>query len=117
MKGFLKRYLPLSGPALALWLWRYRGEVVDWTSFGVRSMQNLVSGDKHDIVTEGRLRAALLGDRRTRGAAGLEVRVRDGVAILSGIVDPQAHDVAVKITERAEGVREVDDRVEEIRPS
>ena len=67
-------------------------------------------------LNEARLRMALHGDRRTRRAPGLEVYVRDGVAVLKGIVDPEVRDVAVKLAERAEGVKKVDDRLDEIRP-
>jgi osmotically-inducible protein OsmY len=42
--------------------------------------------------------------------------VRDGVAVLRGIVDPEVRDVAVKLAERTEGVKKVDDRMDEIRP-
>ena len=49
-------------------------------------------------------------------APGLEVAVRDGVAVLRGIVHPEVRDVAVKLAERTEGVQKVDDRMDEIRP-
>ena len=115
MSSILKRYLPLSGSAIALWAWRNRDDVIDWAAFGVRSAQGLVSGNREDIATEARLRIALQGDRRTRRAPGLEVIVRDGVAILKGIVDPEVRDVAVKLAERTEGVHKVDDRLDEVR--
>jgi osmotically-inducible protein OsmY len=116
VSSILRRYLPLSGSALALWAWRNRDDVVDWAAFGVRSAQGLVSGNTEDVATEARLRMALHGDRRTRRAPGLEVAVRDGVAVLKGIVDPEVRDVAVKLAERTEGVKKVDDRMDEIRP-
>jgi osmotically-inducible protein OsmY len=115
VSNILKRYLPLSGSAIALWAWRNRDDVVDWAAFGVRSAQSLVAGNKEDVATEARLRIALHGDRRTRRAPGLEVMVRDGVAVLKGIVDPDVRDVAVKLAERTEGVKKVDDRMDEIR--
>ena len=115
MSSILKRYLPLSGSAIALWAWRNRDDVIDWAAFGVRSAQGLVSGNTNDVATEARLRIAIHGDRRTRRAPGLEVMVRDGVAVLKGIVDPEARDVAVKIAERTDGVKKVDDRMDEIR--
>jgi osmotically-inducible protein OsmY len=115
VSSILKRYLPLSGSAIALWAWRNRDDVIDWAAFGVRSAQGLVSGNREDIATEARLRIALQGDRRTRRAPGLEVIVRDGVAILKGIVDPEVRDVAVKLAERTEGVHKVDDRLDEVR--
>ena len=115
VSSILKRYLPLSGSAIALWAWRNRDDVVDWAAFGVRSAQSLVSGNTDDVTTEARLRMALHGDRRTRRAPGLDVMVRDGVAVLKGIVDPEVRDVAVKLAERTEGVKKVDDRLDEIR--
>jgi osmotically-inducible protein OsmY len=116
VSSILRRYLPLSGSAIALWAWRNREDVVDWAAFGVRSAQGLVSGNTDDVAAEARLRMALQRDRRTRRAAGLDVVVRDGVAVLRGIVDPEVRDVAVKLAERTEGVEKVDDRLDEIRP-
>jgi osmotically-inducible protein OsmY len=115
VSSILKRYLPLSGSAIALWAWRNRDDVIDWAAFGVRSAQSLVSGNTDDVATEARLRIALHGDRRTRRAPGLEVVVRDHVAVLRGIVDPEVRDVAVKLAERTEGVEKVDDRMDEVR--
>ena len=115
VSSILKRYLPLSGSAIALWAWRNRDDVIDWAAFGVRSAQSLVSGNTDDVATEARLRLALHGDRRTRRAPGLDVVVRDKVAILRGIVDPEVSDVAVKLAERTEGVEKVDDRMDEVR--
>jgi osmotically-inducible protein OsmY len=115
VSSILKRYLPISGSALALWAWRNRDGVVDWAAFGVRSAQSLVSGNTEDVKAEARLRMALERDRRTRRAPSLEVMVRDGVAILKGIVDPEVHDVAVKIAENTDGIKKVDDRLDEVR--
>jgi osmotically-inducible protein OsmY len=115
VSSILKRYLPLSGSALALWAWRNRDDVVDWAAFGVRSAQSLVNGNTDDVRAEARLRMALEKDRRTRHAAGLDVLVRDGVVVLKGIVDPEVHDVAVKIAERTEGIKKVDDRLDDTR--
>jgi osmotically-inducible protein OsmY len=114
VSNLLKRVLPLSGSALALWAWRNRDDVIDWAAFGVRSAQSLASGNTEDVKVEARLRMALAGDRRTRRAPGLEVIVRDGVAILKGIVDPDVHEVAVKLAEHTEGVKKVDDRLDDI---
>lgn len=115
VSSILKRYLPLSGSAIALWAWHNRDEVVDWAAFGVRSAQSLVTGNTEDVRAEARLRMALERDRRTRHAPGLEVMVRDGVAILKGIVDTEVHDVAVKIAENSDGIEKVDDRLDEVR--
>jgi hypothetical protein len=112
----VKRILPISGSALALWAWRNRDEVLEWAGFGVRATQKLVSGETSDIGAEARLRAALNGDKRTRHAPGLRIEVRDGVAHLSGVVDEDVRDVAVKIAKRTAGVDRVDDdQLEEVR--
>jgi osmotically-inducible protein OsmY len=115
VSSILRRYLPVSGSAVALWAWHNRDDVVDWAAFGVRSAQSLVSGNTEDVKIEARLRMTLAGDRRTRRAPGLEVVVRDRVAVLKGIVDPEVRDVAVKLAERTEGVEKVDDRLDEVR--
>jgi osmotically-inducible protein OsmY len=113
--SILKRYLPVSGSAVALWAWHNRDDVIDWAAFGVRSAQSLVNGNTDDVKAEARLRMALAGDRRTRHAPGLEVYVRDGAAVLKGIVNPEVHDVAVKIADRTEGITKVDDQLDEVR--
>ena len=113
--SLLRRYLPISGSAIALWAWHNRDDVIDWAAFGVRSAQSLVSGNADDVKAEARLRMTLAKDRRTRTAPGLEVVVRDGVAILRGIVDPEVHDVTVKVAERTEGIQKVDDQLDEVR--
>ena len=111
----LKRYLPLSGSALALWAWQKRDHVIDWTAFGIRSTQNLVNGNTDDPKAEARLRMALVRNPRVRGAPGLEVVVRDGIAVLKGVVDPQVHDAAVKLAGRTHGIKKVDDRLDVVR--
>jgi BON domain-containing protein len=113
---FVKRILPISGSAIALWAWRNRDEVLEWTGFGVRAAQKLIAGETADVGTEARIRAALNGDKRTRHAPGLRLEVRDGVAYFDGVVDEGVHDVAVAIAKRTTGVERVDDdRLEEIR--
>jgi osmotically-inducible protein OsmY len=111
----LKRYLPLSGSALALWAWRNRDNVINWSAFGIRSAQNLVNGNSDDPKAEARLRMALVMNTRVRSAPALEVVVRDGIAVLKGVVDPQVHDVAVKLAGRTQGIKKVDDRLDEVR--
>ncbi len=111
----IRDLLPISGTALALWVWSNRDDVVEWAAFGVRSAQKLATGETDDIKIEGRLRASLLGDKRTRHAAGLSLKVHDGIAIVSGIVSPEVRDVTLAIANRTDGVRGVDDRLEETR--
>jgi len=104
--------VPLSTSAIALWAWANRDEVVEWGAFAVRAAQDLYAGNRHDPAAELRLRAALLDDRRTRRAPGLSVRVRDGVAVFTGLVQPETRDVAVHVAERTEGIVGVDDQFE-----
>jgi osmotically-inducible protein OsmY len=111
-RKLLKEQAVAAATALAYWAWNNREEVVDWTAYGVRAIQNTLAGNTDDVVTEARLRFAILGDRRARRAIGLEVRVKDGVAILTGLVDPGARELALRLAEKTEGVREVDDRME-----
>jgi len=116
MWKLVKKILPISGSALALWAWRNRDEVLEWAGFGVRATQKLVAGDTADVRTEARLRAALNSDKRTRHAPGLRIEVRDGVAYMSGVVDEDVRDVALKIAKRTSGVERVeDDGLEEVR--
>ncbi len=112
----MRRILPISGSALALWAWRNRDEVLEWAGFGVRAAQKLVAGDTAEVTTEARIRAALNRDRRTRHAPGLRLEVRSGVAHLSGVVDEDVRDVAVVVAKRTAGVERVDDeQLEEVR--
>lgn len=116
MRQLLKRVLPVSGSAIALWAWSNRDEVLEWTGFGVRAAQKLVAGDGADVKTEARLRASLNGDRRTRHAPGLRIEVLDGVVHLRGVVDADVREVAVAIAERTTGVeRVIDDGLHEVR--
>jgi hypothetical protein len=115
MWSLVRRVFPLSASALALWTWRNRDEVLEWTGFGVRAAQKLAGGDRADVGAEARLRLALNRDRRTRHAPGLRVEVRDGVAFLGGVVDPEVRDVAVSVSKRTVGIDRVDDtRLEEV---
>jgi osmotically-inducible protein OsmY len=109
MRQFLRRFLPITGSAVALWAWQNRDEVLEWTGFGVRAAQKLVAGDTTDVKTEARLRASLNGDRRTRHAPGLRIEVQDGVVHLRGVVDEDVRDVAVAVAKRTAGVERVDD--------
>jgi len=104
--------VPVSASAIALWAWANRDEVVEWGAFAVRATQDFFEGNRRDPATELRLRTGLLDDRRTRRAAGLSVRVRDGVAIFTGLVHPEVRDVALHLAERTDGIDSVDDRLE-----
>jgi osmotically-inducible protein OsmY len=109
--GRLRKLIPMTTSALALWAWSNREEVAEWGAFSVRAVQNLVSGSSDDTTAELRLRGRLYDDRRTRRAHGLSVRVRNRVAIFTGLVHPDTHGVAVHLAEQTEGIDKVDDRL------
>lgn len=107
----VKTALPVSRVGVALWAWRNRDEVLRWAGFVGTAVPRLVEGDAGDVLTEARLRARLTADARTRGADGLRVSVRDGVATLSGVVDAAVHDVALDVATATTGVRRVRDEL------
>src|SRR3954467_7558361 len=109
IRRLVKTAVPVSRVGIALFLWRNRDEVMRWTMFVGGALPRIVEGDHADVLTEGRLRARLTGDSRTRGADGLRVAVVDGVATLSGVVDPAVHDVALDLASSTTGVTKVRD--------
>ena len=66
-----------------------------------------------DVLAEGKLRARLTADKRTRNVDGLRVAVTGGVATLRGMVPPEAHDAAVAIATNTAGVTRVRDELTE----
>ena len=105
--------LPMSRVGAAMWAWRHRSEIGGWAGYVARSAPRVVAGDTTDVVVEGRLRARLTADRRTRNVDGLHVTVEDGVAVLRGMVPPEAHDAAVAIATNTTGVVRVRDELTE----
>lgn len=105
----MKRVLPFSGSAIALLAWSNRDEVLEWTGFGVRATRKLLAHERADVTTEARLRLALNRDRRTAHAPGLRIEVRDGVAILRGVVDHGVRPVVVALARQTRGITAVDD--------
>jgi len=107
----------MSRAGAALWAWRHRDQIAGWAGWATRSAPRLVAGDSRDIVAEGRLRARLAGDARTRAALdaggrdGLQVEVREGVAVLSGRLTPEAHDLVVEVATGTGGVQRVRDEI------
>lgn len=65
------------------------------------------------MVAEGRLRARLTGDPRTRHAGDLDIEVIDGVAVLAGSAAPEVHDAVVEIATGTTGVARVRDEISE----
>jgi osmotically-inducible protein OsmY len=107
----LRRLLPLSRLGLAMWAWRNRGSIADWTQFAGRSASSLVRGGSlDDARAELRLRTALTTDKRTRGAA-LGVSVVGGVARLTGWAPAAARDAAVELARATRGVTRVHETV------
>lgn len=115
--GFLRTAvrgaLPMSRVGAAMWAWRHRSEIGGWAGYVARSAPRVVAGDTADVLVEGRLRARLTADRRTRDVDGLRVAVVDGVAVLTGTVPPDAHDAAVAIAANTTGVVRVRDELAE----
>ena len=113
LRAVVRDRIPLSGAGLAFWGWRHRHEIGGWVGYAARSAPRVVAGATSDVVVEGRLRARLTADRRTRNVDGLHVEVDDGVAVLSGMVAPEVHDAAVAIATNTTGVRRVRDELAE----
>lgn len=104
-----KGLTPVGRIGMAMWAWNNRDELLRWAGFAASAAPRLVDGSTSDVLAEARLRARLTADSRTRGAEGLRVEVRDGVATLSGIVDPAVHDVALDLATATSGVSRVRD--------
>ena len=105
----VKGVMPFSRLGAAMFVWRNRDEVMKWAGFVVNGVPKLVEGNHADVLAEGRLRARLTAEGRTRGVDGLRVSVRDGVATLSGVVDPAVHDVALDLASSTSGIARVRD--------
>ena len=107
LRSSFRRALPVSRVGAALWAWQHRDEIAGWAGWAAKSAPRLIGGNSRDVLTEGRLRARLSSDPRTRQAPELDVEVVDGVAVLSGSVDPEVHDAAVELAAGASGVSRI----------
>lgn len=106
----LARFSPVGRVTAALWAWRNRRELGRWMGFAWRAIPPS-GADRDDLFTEGRLRAALSRNERTRGLPSLAVRVVDGDAILDGRLSPELHDLVFSLAEGTKGVRRVTCRI------
>ena len=111
MPSFVRSLLPISRAGIALWAWRNRQSIIEWTGFGARAAQQLVAGDRDDTLTEAKLRFALTREPGNR-MADVKVTVEDGVAHLSGYVDADVAERAFELAERTSGVRRVRNNLE-----
>ncbi len=116
LSSTFRRALPLSRAGAALWAWQHRKEITGWAGWAAGSAPRVLAGDTRDVVTEGRLRARLSADARTRaalggGSSGLDVEVREGVAVLRGRLAPEAHDLVVDVATGTSGVQRVRDEI------
>ena len=102
----LWRLLPIGRATAGLWAWKNRRELGRWLGFVWRAFP--LRGNRDDVLAEGRLRAALAKDARTRGIPALSVRVANGTAFLDGHLLPDVHDLVFSIAQRSKGVRDVD---------
>ena len=111
MFRLLRRFFPLGRVGIALWAWQNRDQIREWLRFGQRSTGRLRSGQSADVVAEARLRASLTRVGQSRPIAGVAVDVRDGVATLTGPVDPETHADLLALAKRTPGVKRVEDRL------
>ncbi|MBW3575036.1 MAG: BON domain-containing protein [Actinobacteria bacterium] len=116
LRSSFRRALPVSRVGAALWAWQHRKEIAGWAGWAARAAPRVVAGNQRDVVAEGRLRARLSSDPRTRSASNLDVEVVEGVAILAGEVDPEVHDAVVELATGASGVMRVRDEIRERTP-
>jgi hypothetical protein len=106
----IARFSPVGRATAALWAWRNRRELGRWLGFAWRAVPPW-SADREDLLTEGKLRAALTKHERTRGLPTLAVRVEDGVAYLDGRLAPELHDLVYDIAETTKGLDRVECRI------
>lgn len=111
-RSFL-RVMPFSRIGAVLWAWRHRHQIAGWAGWMRRAVPRIASGDTRDVITEGRLRGAFTADHRIGERDQVRAEVVDGVAVLSGVVSPEAHDAAVSVATTTNGVRRVRDELEE----
>ena len=105
--GIARKLLPFSRVGMATWAWKNRTELGKWGRFAARSTTRLAEGERADVTTEGRLRLGLARDKHTRNAGDLHVQVLSGIATLSGRVDHDVQQAALRVAERTPGVRRV----------
>lgn len=106
----LWKMLPVGRATAGLWAWKNRRELGRWLGFAWRAVPPSTA-DRDDLLAEGRLRAALAKEPRTRGAPALSVRVLGGTAILEGFLPPDLHDLVASIAERTKGVSRTECRI------
>jgi osmotically-inducible protein OsmY len=107
VRGLVRNAIPVSRVGVTLWAWRHRNEIGNWLGYVARSAPKVVAGETEDVLAEGRLRARLTADKRTRNVDGLRIEVADRVATLRGMVSPETHDAAVAIATNTSGVQRV----------
>ena len=106
----LLRFIPVTRAAAALWAWRNRRELGRWMAFAWRAVPPF-TGDRDDLVTEAKLRAAISRDERTRGLPTLAVRVADGTAFLDGRMAAPLHDLVYSIADSTIGIGAIECRI------
>ncbi len=104
------KILPIGRATAAWWAWKNRRELGRWAGFVWRSVPPSTAG-RDDVLAEGRLRATLARDPRTRGVPSLAVRVAIGTAFLEGYLPPELHDLVASIAQKTKGVHRVECRI------
>ncbi len=105
--GWLLRFFPIGRAATAWWAWKNRRELGRWLGFAWRAVPPTSAG-RADLLAEGRLRASLAKDPRTRGIPTLSLRVVAGTAHLEGALPPDVHDLVASIAGATRGVSHVE---------
>ena len=106
----LWKILPVGRATAGLWAWKNRRELGRWLGFVWRAIPPSAA-NRDDVLAEGRLRAALAKDARTRGKPSLSVRVENGTAFLDGHLPPDVHDLVSSLAERTKGLYRVECRI------
>ena len=109
--GVVRKVLPFSRVGIALWALRNFDEITGWAGFAGRAASQVLGGERDDVMAEARLRAKLTRDPLTRNAK-VRVHVKDGVALLRGLVTERVADRVVALAERTTGVIRVRDELD-----
>jgi hypothetical protein len=105
--AWLWNLFPVGRLTAAWWAWKNRRELGRWLGFAWRAVPPSAA-DRADLLAEGRLRAALAKDPRTRGTPSLSLRVLARTAFLEGSLPPDIHDLVVSTARGTKGVLRVE---------
>ncbi len=117
MRRLVKSLMPVTRTGALLWAWSNRDRLAEWGSFGVRAVQDVADGNgTDDSRAELRLRTALARNPRTRNI-DVGVAVKNGVAVLTGRLTPEAHAAVQDVAVGTKGIARVDDQITNVAPN